>query len=138
MKIAGARRGRFGMVRSDLYAESSASRLCVLVINTLLDGGGIDSHTLSLCQALHLQGCVVTLAVPCTARWIAAAQGIPGISVLALRAPCIFWPAILSRYMRQQQMHIIHAHHRRDYWVAILASLLSGRKRVGRAVVTAR
>ncbi|MDF3837918.1 glycosyltransferase family 4 protein [Cupriavidus basilensis] len=116
------------MTGSDLIAAAFAPQLRVLVVNSLLDGGGIDSHTLTLCRALQLQGCKVTLAAPSGAQWIATARQMHGIDLLELGAARIAWPAILARHVREQRMHVIHAHHGRDYWVAILAWMLSGRK----------
>jgi glycosyltransferase involved in cell wall biosynthesis len=118
------------MIHAEPYAASSSTPLRVLVLNSLLNGGGVDSHTLSLCKALELEGCEVTLAVPATARWIAAAQGVHGLKVRALVAKRILWPTILAQYIREERVHIIHAHHGRDYWVAILAWMLSGRTAV--------
>ncbi|MFJ1258180.1 glycosyltransferase family 4 protein [Cupriavidus sp. CuC1] len=117
-------------LHADPYAASSSSRLRVLVLNSRFDGGGIDSHTLSLCKALELQGCEVTLAIPAAARWRAAAKGMPGIKVRILAANRILWPAILAQYIREERVHVIHAHHGRDYWVAIMAWMLSGRTAV--------
>ncbi|MDF3833277.1 glycosyltransferase family 4 protein [Cupriavidus basilensis] len=116
------------MMHGNQRAVTPASQLRVLILNSLLDGGGIDSHTLSLCRALQLQGCEVTLAAPHGARWIAAAREMQGICLLELNAKRIAWPEILARHLRERQMHVIHAHHGRDYWVAILAWILSGRK----------
>lgn len=118
------------MIHVEPNVAPSSSPLRVLVLNSLLNGGGVDSHTLSLCKALELEGCEVTLAVPATARWIAAAQGMHGLKVRALVANRILWPAILAQYIREERVHIIHAHHGRDYWVAILAWMLSGRTAV--------
>ncbi|MBB1631680.1 glycosyltransferase family 4 protein [Cupriavidus sp. UME77] len=115
------------MMHVDRGAALSAGQLRVLVLNSRLDGGGIDSHTLSLCRALRLQDCVVSLAAPARARWIDAAQAMPGIQVLALDAGRAVWPLVLSRYVREQRIDVIHAHHGRDYWVAIAAWMLSGR-----------
>ncbi|MHA7682799.1 glycosyltransferase family 4 protein [Cupriavidus sp. PET2-C1] len=115
------------MMHADRGAALSASQLRVLVLNSRMDGGGVDSHTLSLCRALRLQDCVVSLAAPARARWIDAAQAMPGIQVLALDAGRVLWPLLLSRYIRAQRIDVIHAHHGRDYWVAIAAWMLSGR-----------
>ncbi|MGT2456437.1 glycosyltransferase [Cupriavidus basilensis] len=116
------------MNRFEPYPDPASGQLRVLLLNSLLNGGGVDSHTLSLCRALQLQDCEVTLAVPSRARWIVAAQDMPGVRVMALGARRVVWPLILARTIREQRIDVIHAHHGRDYWVAILAWMLSGRK----------
>ncbi len=116
---------------ADMSAQRAAGAMAgprVLVINSLLHGGGVDSHTLSLCQALLQQGCKVTLAAPHDSRWLRIARRQPGLLVLPLRAPRPLWPAILSWHARMADVQVIHAHHGRDYWVAILTRLLSGRR----------
>jgi len=56
------------MNRFEPYPDPASGQLRVLLLNSLLNGGGVDSHTLSLCRALQLQDCEVTLAVPSRAR----------------------------------------------------------------------
>jgi glycosyltransferase involved in cell wall biosynthesis len=101
--------------------------LHVLVINSVLTGGGVDTQTLSQCQALLAQGAGVTLAVSPRARWVERARAIPGLRVLVLSPQRWLWPLRLAREVRQQGTQVLHAHHGRDYWIAILARWLSGR-----------
>lgn len=102
--------------------------LRVLIVNSLLSGGGTDTQTLSLCQALRGEGCEVTLVAPTRARWLAAARALPGLRVLDIAAKRIFWAFRLPGLIRRTQADIVHAHHGRDYWIAIVGNLLSGRR----------
>jgi glycosyltransferase involved in cell wall biosynthesis len=118
-----------------LDPHHSGVGLNVLVVNSVLTGGGVDTQTLSQCQALLAQGVAVTLAVSSRARWVARAQAIPGLRVLVLSPKRALWPLRLSREVRLQGIDVLHAHHGRDYWIAILSKLLSGR---GALVVVTR
>jgi glycosyltransferase involved in cell wall biosynthesis len=107
----------------------------VLIVNSLLSGGGIDSHTLSLCQALCEQSHEVTLAAPDHARWIARARRIPGLHVEGVGEGRLYWPLVLARLVRRRRPQLIHAHHGRDYWLALAAAWLG---RTGARVVVTR
>lgn len=111
-----------------------ASGLRVLMLNSYLDGGGVDSQTLALCEALLAEGCQVTLAAPDSAALLGAARAIPCLEVLALEGKPIVWPLTLASVVRARRINMIHAHHGRDYGAALLLGLLAGRK--ARVVVT--
>lgn len=120
MKIAGA---------ADLNANLQApGGLHVLVLNSVLTGGGVDTQTLSQCQALLAQGLRVTLAISIRARWIERARAIPGLRVLVLTSKRGLWPLRLAWEVRRTRVDVLHAHHGRDYWIAILARRLSCRR----------
>lgn len=104
--------------------------LSVLIVNSVLTGGGVDTQTLSQCQALIGEGARVTLAVSSRARWVERAQAIEGLSVLVFSSPRWRWPLRLAAEVRRRQVQVLHAHHGRDYWVAILARMLSMRPAV--------
>jgi glycosyltransferase involved in cell wall biosynthesis len=106
----------------------------VLMLNSVMNGGGVDSHTLSLCRALTLEGCELVLAVPHCSRWAARAAALPNVEVLMLGARGASWIVPLARFLRHHEIDIIHAHHGRDYWLAILLRILSGKQ--VRVVVT--
>ncbi|MFM2066589.1 MAG: hypothetical protein RLZZ584_1498 [Pseudomonadota bacterium] len=93
----------------------------VLIINSVLMGGGVDSHTLSLCSACLQAGVRVTLAVARQARWLPRARAIAGLELLELNRHRQTWPLLLARHARAHAVDLIHAHHGRDYWVALLA-----------------
>lgn len=99
----------------------------VLLINSLMNGGGIDSHTLSLTETLVRQGCDVTLAVPEACRWLAKAQAAGAGRLIVMRSRrSARWIPTLAALVRSHGIDIIHAHHGRDYWVAVAVSLLTG------------
>lgn len=106
----------------------------VLIVNSLLSGGGTDTQTLSLCRALIQQGCNVTLAAPARARWLPVARAIPGLTVEPIAAKRFFWAFLLVHTIKAMQADIVHAHHGRDYWIVIVARLLSMRR--ARVVIT--
>lgn len=111
-----------------LEAASTEPPLRVLMVNSLLSGGGTDTQTLSLCQALLAQGCDVTLVAPTQARWLATARAMPGLRVVDIAARRFFWAFRLPGLIRRTKADIVHAHHGRDYWIAIVGNLLAGRR----------
>lgn len=108
------------------YAPASGLR--VLMLNSYLNGGGVDSQTLALCEALLTEGCQVTLAAPISGAMLDAAHAIERLEVLALRGKPAVWPLLLAGVLRARRINVIHAHHGRDYGAALLLGLLSGRK----------
>lgn len=99
----------------------------VLIVNSVLTGGGVDSHTLSLCQALIHSGVRVSLAVSEHARLLPKARSVPGLELLVLGRRRQTWLFRIAAYIRRESVHVVHAHHGRDYWVALLAAKLSFR-----------
>jgi glycosyltransferase involved in cell wall biosynthesis len=105
-----------------------------LIVNSILWGGGVDSQTLTLAQALLARGAEVVLAAPAQARMIAEAHRIPGLTVAGLDRSRAAWPLALRGLIRRHRIDIVHAHHGRDYWISILANALAGSP--ARVVVT--
>jgi glycosyltransferase involved in cell wall biosynthesis len=99
----------------------------ILQLDSLLTGGGTDDQCVKLAAGLHHLGGRVILAGPGGSEFskTIAAAGVPffdtgnGASQLQfiLRA---------ARLIRREKIQIVHAHHGRDYWPAILAAKLSG------------
>jgi glycosyltransferase involved in cell wall biosynthesis len=107
-------------------AETAATvPIHALIVNSVLTGGGVDSHTLSLCLALLRAGVRVSLAVSERARLLPRARAIAGLELLVLGRRRQTWPFGLAAYIRRESVQVIHAHHGRDYWVALLGSKLS-------------
>lgn len=100
--------------------------LRVLQVNSIFQGGGVDSQTLELCRALPEENVEVTLAVPENARLAAQARAIPGLKLVALSGGKLGAGLALARLIRRQRIDLVHAHHGRDYWVAALAARLGG------------
>lgn len=111
-------------MRTEEAIEPQAVRR-VLVINSVLTGGGVDTQTLSQCEALLRQGLSVELALSARSPWLAKVAAIPGLKVRVLQTPRWCWPFQLCRVIRRDRIDVVHAHHGRDYWVALLARYLS-------------
>jgi glycosyltransferase involved in cell wall biosynthesis len=109
-------------------ATAEARPVHVLIVNSLLTGGGVDSHTVSLCAALLQAGVQVTLAAASGARLLPQARALPGLRMLELGRRRQTWPLQLARHVRSHAVQVLHAHHGRDYWVAVLAAWCSFRR----------
>lgn len=112
-------------VAAECTSTSAELPLRVLIVNSVLTGGGVDSQTLSQCQALLAEGARVTLAISSRSPWIARAQAIAGLDVQVMKVPRWQWPFHLAGLIRRTGVQVVHAHHGRDYWVAIMAHWLS-------------
>jgi len=102
----------------------------VLQLNTLLHGGGTDDQCVKLAIGLHQARVEVTLAGPAGREQadLATQAGVPledtgDEGFIKLR-----YIARVARIIRKRRIQIVHAHHGRDYWPAILATRLSGRR----------
>ncbi|MDB6033038.1 MAG: hypothetical protein JWM16_3376 [Verrucomicrobiales bacterium] len=103
-------------------------KLKVIQVNSMLNGGGTDNQTLELTAGLRDLGHHVTLAFTAGNGWESRAH--------TLRVPLEIWPSVgpfklkmigqLARFIRKNQVDIVHAHQGRDYWPTILAARLSG------------
>ena len=98
----------------------------VLLVNSILWGGGVDSQTLGLARALIAQGLQVVLAAPAKARMTPEAQRIEGLVVEGIEASRAGWPLALRRLIRRHRVDIVHAHHGRDYWISVLGRMFAG------------
>ncbi len=112
-------------MKTDIADAAASVPIHALIVNSVLTGGGVDSHTLSLCQALLGAGVRVSLAVSERARLLPKARAIAGLELLVLGRRRQTWPFGLAAYIRRESVQVIHAHHGRDYWVALLGSKLS-------------
>ncbi|MEN9733517.1 MAG: hypothetical protein RLZ45_1512 [Verrucomicrobiota bacterium] len=102
----------------------------VLQINTLLLGGGTDDQCVKLALGLHRAGVDVRIAGPRDREQaeVAVRSGVlledtGNEGFIKLR-----YIARVARIIRRRQIQVVHAHHGRDYWPAILAARLSGRR----------
>src|SRR3954468_8391319 len=101
--------------------------LRVLHLNSLLRGGGTDDRSVRIAHALAKLGHKVWMAGPAGRDYskVAIELGIPfqGLPVGPLRLPLIRHTA---KFIRQNDVQILHARHGRDYWPAIFAARLAG------------
>ncbi len=107
---------------------SGSLGLRLLHLNSRLTGGGTDHHCLQLVAGLRGLGYTVGLAGPEDSPLGPQARGLgdhwfdtgaegPLKARLVLR---------LARHLRRARISLVHAHHGRDYWPAVLAARLSG------------
>ena len=106
----------------------SANPLRILHLNSLLTGGGTDDQCVRLAQGLRQLGHDVWVAGPFAREFSKIARdyglsfhAIPPLGLAKLRF--IFSVAGL---IKRERIQILHAHHGRDIWPAILAAKLSG------------
>jgi glycosyltransferase involved in cell wall biosynthesis len=103
--------------------------LRILQLNSLLTGGGTDDQCIKLASGLRTLEQHV---------WMAGPSGRPLIPEIQERAiplldtggggAALQLVVRATRFIRRQGIQIIHAHHGRDLWPAILAGRLSGRR----------
>src|SRR5262245_7034610 len=104
--------------------------LRVLHLNTLLTGGGTDDQCVKLAAGLHRLGVEVALAGPGDREFarVARTRGVQ-VHDTGPEGPIkLRYIAVVARLLRKHRFHVVHAHHGRDYWPAILAARLCGRR----------
>lgn len=91
-----------------------------------MNGGGVDSHTLTLSTGLIQLGAKLCLLVPEVCSLEAQVRKIGDAEIVLL--PRSKWQRIrkLISVIRSFKPDIVHAHHGRDYWPAIIAMKLFG------------
>jgi glycosyltransferase involved in cell wall biosynthesis len=111
--------------------------LRVCQVNTVFNGGGIDSQTIQLSTGLRDLGHDVLLVLRAGCQWEPVAKS---LSVRLSLLPASGWRkrlrvVDLARLFRTHRAQVVHAHQGRDYWPSILAARLAG---VGTRVVITR
>ena len=100
--------------------------LRVVQLNTLFKGGGVDNQSLELAAGLKELGHQVWLAVSPERPLEPQARQL-GLTIehlpLAKKIPLL---RAIIRLLRRENIDVIHAHHGRDYWYAIVAAKLGG------------
>jgi glycosyltransferase involved in cell wall biosynthesis len=106
---------------------STPPPLRIAQLNSLLTGGGTDDQCLKLSAQLHRLGQRVVLAGPAGRPLapLAAEAGAPFLDTGA-RAGQFLFVLRAARFIRREKAQIVHAHHGRDFWPAILAARLAG------------
>lgn len=98
----------------------------ILHADSLLDGGGTDEFAVHLALGLKNAGSQVWLAGPPDCRYVAVAQKAEIPFVSAPRRKKFQFILQVARAIRRERIQVVHAHHGRDYWPAIVAARLSG------------
>lgn len=95
----------------------------------MLKGGGTDDRSVRIAHALLKLGHQVWMAGPAGREFSAVANNL-GLPFCPLPKGPLKLPLIwhTARLIRRQKIQILHARHGRDYWPAILAARLSGRR----------
>jgi len=105
----------------------SAAPLRVLHLDSLLTGGGTDDQCVKLAAELHRMGQAVWLAGPAGREFepVVQASGVPFLDTGSAGGKLRF---ILraARFIKNERIQIVHAHHGRDIWPAIFAVRLAG------------
>src|SRR3954468_4372071 len=107
---------------------TTTRKIRILHLNSMLKGGGTDDRSVRIAHALMKLGHTVWIAGPAGREFSAVAKnlGIPfqQLPIGPLKLPMIMHTA---KFIRRENVGVLHARHGRDYWPAILAARLSGR-----------
>jgi len=103
--------------------------LRILQLNSLLTGGGTDDQCVHLAAGLHRLGQEVILAGPGGREFSETirAAGVPFFD-MGNDASKLRFILRAARLIRRERIQVVHAHHGRDLWPAILAAKMSGAK----------
>src|SRR6185369_13718925 len=101
--------------------------LRILHLNSMLKGGGTDDQCIKAAAGLRELGHDVAIAGPGDRECSAAVRN-AGIPLHAIPSEGPAKTALIlnvAKKIRREKIQILHAHHGRDYWPAILAAKLS-------------
>jgi glycosyltransferase involved in cell wall biosynthesis len=103
--------------------------LRLLHLNSLLTGGGTDDQCVKLAAQLHRLGQQVFIAGPAGRAFAPVIQqlGVPFFDT-GPRAGRFRFILRAARFIRRENLQIVHGHHGRDIWPAIFAARLAGTK----------
>ena len=87
----------------------------IIHVNSVFQGGGVDTQTLDLCAGLIGLGHEVMLLVPPRARWVPRAKAMSGLQVEHYDGGKLGWGFELRRLFERFGAQILHGHHARDY-----------------------
>ena len=102
--------------------------LRILQLNSGLGGGGTDDQCLRLAQGLRLLGQTVWVGGPEEGAGATLCRSLDVPLQPMRRTGLLKLGDIVAaaRFLRAQSVDVIHAHHGRDYWRAVLAARLGG------------
>ncbi len=117
-------------VGSQAGPPETASRIRVLHLNSMLHGGGTDDQCAAMVSGLTQLGQAASVAGPPGRRFIAqlAARGAPFLPLPSEGPLKLGFILGAARLIRRERAQIVHAHHGRDFWPAVFAARLSGRR----------
>lgn len=95
----------------------------ILQLNSMLKGGGTDDRSVRIAHAVSKLGHTVWLAGP-AGREYSKIAGELGLKLHAVEPGTLMLPLIrnVARFIRDENVEVVHARHGRDYWPAILAA----------------
>ncbi len=102
--------------------------LRILQLNTVFNGGGTDNQTMELAIGLSALGHTVATACP-EGRRCSKQMDEGGFAVRHVEPkskPKLILQ--LRRLIQAEGFQVIHSHHGRDYWPAVIASRLTGKR----------
>ena len=110
-------------------SEPERAPLRILHLNSLLTGGGTDDQCVQLAASLRQLGQQVMLAGPGGREFseTISASGLPFFDT-GNDASRLKFILRAARLIRRERIQIVHGHHGRDLWPAILAAKISGAK----------
>jgi glycosyltransferase involved in cell wall biosynthesis len=108
----------------------NANPLRVLHLNSLLRGGGTDDQCVKLAHGLCQLGHQSWVAGPGEREFarVALKLGVPFHATPPEGPLKLLFIISAARFIRREQVQIVHGHHGRDLWPTILAVRLSGRR----------
>jgi glycosyltransferase involved in cell wall biosynthesis len=108
---------------------SAGVPLRVVQLNSLLTGGGTDDQCVKLAGGLCQLGQKVWIAGPAGREFskVIGDLKIPFHSTPAKGLLKLGFILAASKFVRHSNVQIVHGHHGRDFWPAVLATRLSGR-----------
>src|SRR5579859_5392173 len=108
----------------DTAMPQGHAALRILQVNSRLTGGGIDNHCIMLADGLRRLGHKVWLAGPGdrTFSAIARERGLTFHETPSAKPTQMRLIFSAAKLIKQERIQIVHAHHGRDIWPAILAA----------------
>lgn len=114
--------------RINASPANAQKTLRVLQVDSIFNGGGVDAQLLELIRGLLAADTDITLAVRADNGLISQARAIPGLRLQILPARRFAFIRALARDIRAWRPDIVHAHHGRDHWSALMATWLAGNR----------
>jgi glycosyltransferase involved in cell wall biosynthesis len=107
--------------------EPDRAKMRILHLNSLLTGGGTDDQCVKLAAELHRLGQEVWLAGPAGREFepVIKDSGAPFVDTGTTSGKLRF-VLRAARFIKREQIQVVHGHHGRDIWPAIFASRLAG------------